>query len=397
MAWRVTNVIEQRKEFINEFLRNEFSLADLCRRFEISRKCGYKWIQRFQEEGYDGLKNRSRAPSHQPGETSDEFVKKILEVKNRYRKWGPKKIFAFFKNNGDCEGLPSTTTIGNILDKNGLVIPRKLRKRMPTKTDPLSHSTKPNDVWCIDFKGWFKTKEGVKCDPLTLTDAYSRFLLYCGKLPLNTVNHVWDILSKVFRENGLPLFLRHDNGPPFATCGPGRLSRLSVKLIKAGVIPEWIDPGKPQQNGRHERMHLTLKQEGVFPGELSLEEQQIKFNEFKQYYNFQRPHESLNQKPPGIVYVPSERVWRGEFKVPEYTGECLVKKVRGRGQIAWKGSDIYIGKALIDEYIGIKENEKGELEAYFGPVFLGYIEHDENFIIPKINKRKSMKYKMRCY
>ena len=397
MAWRVSNVIDQRKEFINEFLRNEFSLADLCRRFEISRKCGYKWIQRFQEEGYDGLKDRSRAPHHIPGETSEDMVRKILEVKNFYRKWGPKKIYAFFQNNGDYEDLPSTTTIGKILDKNGLVIPRKTRRRLPSKTDPLSHCTKPNDVWCVDFKGWFKTKEGIKCDPLTVTDAYSRFLLYCRKLPLNTVEYVWDALKKSFCENGLPLYLRHDNGPPFATCGAGRLSRLSVKLIKAGVIPEWIDPGKPQQNGRHERMHLTLKQECVLPGKLTLKEQQMRFKEFQQYFNFERPHEALNQKPPGSVYVPSDRIWRGKFRAPEYTENCIVIRVRDRGQIAWKSSDIYIGKALKGENIAVKESKTGELMVYFGPVLLGYIENDENFTFPKINNRKKGKYKIRFY
>lgn len=214
----------------------------------------------------------------------------------------------------------------------------------------------------------------------------------CGK-----EHEVWKVLEEQFYKNGLPKYLRHDNGPPFATAGVGRLSKLSIKLIKAGVIPEWIEPGKPYQNGRHERMHKTLKAEGVVPLRLTLDEQQMKFRDFIHYYNFERPHEALGQRPPGSIYVPSDRTWNGNLRSPEYDKDCLVKRVSERGQIPWKGKDIYIGKTLKGEYVGIKEGEQWEWKVYFGAVFLGIIDHENNFITPLKRQRISRSYQIRCY
>lgn len=258
--------------------------------------------------------------------------------------------------------------------------------RFPAKTDPLSHCHEANDVWCIDFKGWWKTLDGLKCDPLTLTDAHSRFILRCIKLQRNNAEMVWEALKEAFLEYGLPLYLRHDNGPPFATPGAGRLSRFSVCVIKTGVITEWIDPASPYQNGRHERMHSTLHQEGRFP-ELTLEEQQLKFADFVKYYNNERFHEGIGLQIPGRVYVPSSRVWDGKLRSPEYCEDCTVKRVRERGQISWNGKDIYIGKALSNENIAVKEAEEGWF-AYFGPILLGVINYEGKFIIPRIEKRR---------
>lgn len=394
MAWRVTNMEKQREEFINTFLSNEQSVTDLCSEFSISRKTGYKWISRFKLEGLDGLKNLSKAPHNQINKTPEEVVNSILAVKKEFDKWGAKKILGHLENNLPMREWPSRTTIDKILDAHGLTIPRKYRKRFPAKTAPLSHCNQPNDVWCIDFKGWAKTSDNVKCDPLTLTDAHSRYLLYCKKLPVNTVESVWEVLVDLFNQNGLPLYLRHDNGPPFATSGAGRLSRLSVNLIKAGVIPEWIQPGKPYQNGRHERMHSTLKKEGVLPS-LTLQEQQMKFQEFKQYYNFTRPHESLGQKTPASLYLPSNRVWTGKLKSPDYSSEYKTKRVSEGGQIACNGREIFIGKTLRNEYVGLNEDEDGDLSVYYGPVFLGVI--NENQLIQPVVKRKTSNYKSRIF
>lgn len=279
MPWRVSDVEDQRKLFIKCHLDGEVSIAHLCKEFMISRKTAYKWIERFQKHSYAGLKDQPRARQNQI-QTDQELVQLILNIKNKRMTWGPKKILGFLSNQEPEKEWPSATTIGNILLKNGFQKTRELKKRLPARRNVFSECHKPNDIWSIDFKGWFKTKEGIKCDPLTLTDAYSRFLLHCSKLPLGTTEYVWDVLEKSFYQYGLPTYLRHDNGPPFAACGAGRLSRLSVSIIKAGVIPEWIDPGKPYQNGRHERMHRTLKAEGIIPLKLTLKEQQIKFSEF---------------------------------------------------------------------------------------------------------------------
>lgn len=397
MAWRVTKVEEQRKLFIDAYMSREVSVADLCRDFGISRKTAYKWIDRFRAGGEEGLKDRSRAPHKQAGKTGLHLEDRILEVKDKYKAWGPKKILAYLKKEEPEESWPSSTTIGNILDKHGLVIPRKYRKRYPPKTDPLAHAKAPNDLWCIDFKGWFKTKDHVKCDPLTVTDASSRFILYCTKLHSNKGVDVWETLEKLFYEYGLPTCLRHDNGPPFATNGAGRLSMLSVLLIKAGILPEWIDPGKPYQNGRHERMHRTLKAEATFPLQLTLEEQQMKLKEFQRYFNFERPHEALGQVTPGSIYVPSNRVWDGKLRPPEYGSEFIVKRVRQRGLMSWNGTDIYIGKTLKNEFVGLKENEEGEHSVYYGPVFLGVVDHTGAFTTPSREVRPNRNHKVRCY
>jgi putative transposase len=388
MAWGEVKVVEQRKLFVKAYLEDSNKMAELCRQFGISRKIGYKWVKRYEEEGSDGLQDRSRAPLQQAGATNPKLTKEILKVRHKYPRWGPKKVRAWLQTEYPLQKWPSTTTIGNLFDKNGLTVPRKLRRRVPVRTEPLVHCQELNDVWCIDFKGWFLTKDGHKCEPFTLTDAYSRYLLRCLKLNINDTNHVWAVLDTVFREYGLPLYIRSDNGPPFATSGAGRLSPLAVRLIKAGVIPEWIEPGEPQQNGRHERMHLTLKQEGIFPSTLTLEEQQMKFKEFQHYYNFIRPHEALEQKPPGSLYQSSSRTWSGRLRSPEYPDDYKVGRVKSCGKMSWRGGEIYISRSLACEPIGLKESEEGLLKAYFGPIFLGVINLEGELEIVRRSPRK---------
>jgi transposase InsO family protein len=397
MAWRIGKVDEKRKEFIEQVNSGGRTITDLCKEYEISRKTAYKWIDRYETDGEEGLKDRSRSPHSQPGKTDDKLTQKILAIKNKYPSWGPKKILAVLEANHPEDKWPSDTTIGNILEKHGLVIPRKYRKRFPSKSDPLSHCQAANDIWSVDFKGWFLTKDGIKCDPLTITDAHTRFILTCIKLESAKEANVWKVLEEQFYKNGLPKHIRHDNGPPFATSGAGRLSTLSIKIIKTGVIPEWIEPGKPYQNGRHERMHKTLKAEGTFPRQLTIDEQQMKFRDFINYYNYERPHEALGQRPPGSVYVASDRHWDGKLHSPEYDEGCLIKRVSERGQIFWKGRDLFIGKTLRGEYIAIKENDQGEWNVYFGPVFLGLLNHENNFITPMKCSRINRNYKVRCY
>lgn len=384
MAWKEAKMTDQRKQFINQYLEKKLSISELCRQFEISRKCGYKWIARFKKEGLDGLLDRSRAPTLQANITTVEVEDEILAIKFLYPKLGPKKVKAILDREKPNMHWPSKTTIGKIFERNGLVIPRKYRKRLPERNSSLVDCHQCNDTWCIDFKGNFLTKDNLRCDPFTLMDAHSRYLLACVQLNQNDFKHVWGIFDLYFREYGLPLRVRSDNGPPFATNSPGRLSRLSINLIKAGVMPEWIDPGEPQQNGRHERMHLTLKQESIFPDQLTLSEQKKQFDEFKDYYNYIRPHEALNQKTPGDVYVSSSRLWSGRLKSPEYSDEYRIGKVKSCGKMSWQGSEIYIGRVLEGEPIGLKKNEKDVLTAYYGPIFLGEIENKEL----KIQRRK---------
>jgi putative transposase len=381
MAWKERSVFEQRKLFINDYLSENFSKSDLCRIYDISRPTANLWIHRYETSGEEGLQDRKSTPHSQPRATPAHIVDEILNVKRTWSKWGAKKIKPYLNRHKPELILPSETTIDNILKRNGLVMPRKLRKRLAERTQPLAHAREINDVWSVDFKGWFITKDNCKCEPFTLTDNASRYLLKCLRLHSNNTEQVWDVLDIAFREYGLPLYLRSDNGPPFASQGVGRLSRLAVKLIKAGVMPDFIDPGKPEQNGRHERMHGTLKSEAVFP-KLNIEEQKMKLAEFQYYYNFIRPHEGINQETPGSVYRSSERVWRGIFKAPEYKDGYQKIRVRQSGQINLGKKDIFIGKTLIDEYVGIEEIETG-YKVYYGPIHLGDITRDGEMAISR--------------
>lgn len=391
MAWRMSSVEDQRKAFIAICLEGKHTMADICRMYNISRQTGYKWLNRKIDGDEDCLKDRSRTPLSQPNKTEQELVDDILAVRHCFPKWGPRKVFAWLKRTRPEVAWPSTTTIGLLFNKNGLTVSRNIRRRVPGKTAPLAHCQQPNDVWCVDFKGWFLTLDGSKCEPFTLTDGASRFLLRCLRLNRNDTNHVWGAMDSAFREFGLPYYMRSDNGPPFASCGVGRFSELSIRLIKAGVTPEWIDPGKPQQNGRHERMHQTLKSETAMPPEETLEMQAEKHQNFQEYYNFIRPHEALGQETPGSVYVASEREWDGVLRSPEYGREYTVRGVRQNGSIRWKGEEIYIGKTLSGEPIGLKEIEDGRHEVRYGPIILGAIDMNHGFMIPPGNKRKRRK------
>lgn len=391
MAWGEVKVENRRKEFINAFLEGFYNFSDLCRKFEISRKNGYKWIGRFQEEGFEGLKDRSRAPLYQASATDPELIELILALRLEHTTWGPKKVLAELEKLYPDIQWPSRTTIGNIFDRNGLTVPRVYRRRVPPRTTPLAHCQQSNDLWCIDFKGTFLTRDGKKCDPLTLTDAHSRYLIRCVQLDFNRGEHVWGVLDSAFREYGLPLFLRHDNGPPFASCAPGRLSKLSIKLIKAGVMPEWIEPGKPQQNGRHERMHLTLKNETTIPPAENLDVQRQRFKKFQSYFNFTRPHEALDQKTPGEIYRSSERKWDGHLRPPEYADSQEKRKIMKCGCIGWHGKNLFISEALYGEYVGITQQAEGCFEVSYGPISLGTIDTNNCFKVPENTKRRVSK------
>lgn len=388
MAWGVIEVEERRKQFILESKQGIVTISDLCQAYSISRTTAYKWLSRFNQEGEPGLLDKSRARKTQPHRTEKEIIDLILELKFKHSSWGAKKLKAILEARLPNFSWPSLSTFNEILNQNGLVVPRKLRKRLPIRTTPLAHCIQANDVWCADFKGWFLTANGEKCDPFTLTDGSSRFLLRCLQLHSNDAEHVWAVLDHAFREYGLPLYLRTDNGPPFATTGAGRLSKLSVKLIKAGVLPDWIAPGKPHQNGRHERMHGTLQAETATPPQPNLEQQKMKLAEFQEYYNFSRPHEAIGQKTPGSVYCRSDRTWRGKLTYPEYDADTKVGWIRSCGKLSFGSKEIYIARALACEPVGLKEIGDRIFEVYYGPILLGTIDELKRFHIPREKSRR---------
>jgi putative transposase len=396
MAWKETLVFEQRKSFIEDYFSDLYSITDLCKKYEISRPTAYTWIERFKTGDEAALHDRRSTPLNQPFTTPGYIVDEILSLKYQWREWGPKKIEGHLKNHRPDLILPSLTTIGNILNRNGLVERREFRIRFANRTQPLAHAKDINDVWSVDFKGWTLTSDKQKCEPFTLTDNASRYLLKCMMLDFNNTESVWAILDMAFREYGLPLYLRSDNGAPFASRGPGRLSKISVKLIKAGVLPDFIDPGKPEQNGRHERMHGTLKSEGIFP-ELSLVEQKRKLKDFQHYYNNIRPHEGINQVTPASIYNISERVWTGKFRSPDYPENYEKRKVRPSGQIKLSGQDVFIGTVLAGEYIGLEEIQNG-YKIYYGPFYLGNINKKNEFEIPRrAGRDRNKKVKLEFY
>jgi putative transposase len=378
MPWR--NMKEERLKFVLAAIdiHRKSTVDYLCQEYNISLKTGYKWILRYHEEGEDGLNDRPRNPINQPTRITDDVKQCVIWIRQQYPTWGPKKIRAELLTTFKNISPPSTGSIGNILKENDLSKPRNFRRHV-AKTAPLKECKECNDTWMYDFKGWFLTGDGLKCEPLTITDGFSRYLIECKHMPKKRAVDVWEVLERAFFEFGLPHKIRSDNGPPFASLSVGRLSSLSIKLIKAGVIPEWIEPGCPQQNGRHERFHLTLKNETALPPALTLPLQEEKFNQFKKYYNNKRPHEALNQITPASVYTESKRKWDGKFRSPEYGNEYESRKIGKSGSFTWKGREFFISEMLQGEYVGIKEAQVGLMEVYYGTILLGEIDLNKGF------------------
>ncbi len=378
---------QQRLQLIKAYTAGEATMTDLCIKYGISRKTGYKWYHRYQEEGDDGLKDQSKAPINPNFLYTDELMEKAIDYKLKHRNWGPKKILVNLQKCYPDVDWPCPTRMYEIFKENNLVTKRRLRSRVPA-TSPLGGLIDCNDTWAVDFKGWFITGDGRKCEPLTITDSVSRYLIRCTHLNPHTIEYVWPVFDEAFREYGLPNRMRSDNGPPFGSVGVGRLTKLSVKLIKAGVTPEWIRPGHPEENGRHERFHLTLKQEVASPPKKTLVLQIQAMQKFHDEYNFLRPHEALNMETPGSCYHNSPRVWNGIFRSPEYdTREMLVRKVQANGIITIMGENLFIGEALIGEHIGLKPTHNDEFDVYYSNISLGKLTRN-GMEKPKIEVRK---------
>jgi putative transposase len=375
MPWKETCVMDERMAFIVDWQRAEMTFAALCRLYGVSRKAGYKWIDRFEAEGIEGLKDRSRAPHAHPNAVGETEEAAILAVRAKHPSWGPKKIRAWLASRHPSTRWPVESVIATILDRHGLVKRRRRRHHVPVSTTPLSRCVLANDVWAIDFKGWFRTGDGQRCDPLSLSDLASRYVLRLQALAKTDGEHVWPILEAAFREFGRPHVMRSDNGPPFASVAAGALSSLAVKLIKAGVLPERIAPGKPQQNGRHERLHLTLKQETASPPAASLRQQQRRFDAFRQLFNEERPHEALGQTPPAQHYhPPTTRSYHGRLREPEYPSDHEVRRIRHNGDIRWRNEVIFVSQVLVGEPVGVCEIDDGSWRVCYGPIALGIID-----------------------
>ena len=371
MPWSETKPMDQKTQFIADYLRQTLDMTELCGLYGISRKTGYKWIERYVEHGPQGLEDRSRRPGNSPGQTPSEIVEALLQVRRRHPSWGAKKLLPFAHKRHPEWSLPSRSTVCDILSREGL-IPKKRRRRVighPGK--PQTQMLAPNDIWCADFKGQFKTGDGLYCYPLTVTDGYSRYLLGCQGLLSTSVAEAKPVFTRLFKEYGLPKRIRSDNGVPFATTTLARLSMLSAWWVRLGILPDLIEPGKPQQNGRHERMHRTLKAETTRPPAGNRQAQQRKFNRFIQEFNEVRPHEALDMATPSDLYVPSRREMPDRLPGLEYPDRFEVRYVSYNGGIRWNKGWVNVSMTCAGEYVGLEEIDDGVWNVYFGPLKLG--------------------------
>jgi len=372
MPWKEVNPMQQRVFFITDYLRQTMSLSGLCAQYGVSRKTGYKWIERYRSTGLTGLTEPSCRPLRSPGKTPYRIEQSIIELRQQFMDPpGAKKIHTLLARHYPSELIPSKSTIYNILNRAGLVEKRRRKRRESPYPQPFAVVSQVNELWSVDYKGQFKLRNGQWCYPLTVMDHQSRYLCGCEALEGTRLKDTKAAFIKLFREYGLPRRIRSDNGTPFASTSCGGLSRLSIWWLRLGILPERIEPGKPQQNGQHERMHRTLKRAATRPPSRSMKAQQRRLDRFSHEYNHQRPHESLDQQTPASQYSASTRPYPGRLPQMEYPNYYETRQVRYNGLINLRNKQIYISNLLHHETIGLEEVDDGIWSVYFGPIKIG--------------------------
>jgi transposase InsO family protein len=353
MPWTVSGVVEKRRDFLADFVSGDWSMSELCRMYGISRPTGYAVLQRYAASGMEGLEERSHAPARHPNQTPAEIEQLVLQLRREHPLWGPRPLKKVLENRNPQLAIPAASTIGAIVEREGLTRHRPRRRRVEPYQQPFAAVEQPNDEWACDFKGWMRTTDGERIDPLTITDSMSRYLLRCQAVAKTDTGRVQAIFEAAFREYGMPRAVRSDNGPPFASCALAGLSRLSVWWIKLGILPQRIQAGHPEQNGRHERMHRTLKEATASPPQANRRAQQRAFDQFRQEYNEVRPHQALAMETPQSVYRSSPRPFPGRVPEPEYDTAMKVRRVFKHGQFFFNHHDVFLSKVLEGERIGL--------------------------------------------
>lgn len=373
MPWSPRSVVDHRLQFVADYLRGEVPVTELCERHAISRKTGYKWIARYREEGAEGLADRSRRPHCSPSATPTGVVDALLELRNRHPTWGAKKLLAVLQRRDPELVLPARSTVCALLDRHGMVQHRRRRSAVGHPGPPQLIMDRPNAVWCADFKGHFRMGDNRYCYPLTVTDGYSRYVLACEALTSTRHDEARPIFARLFKSYGIPDAILTDNGAPFASHGIGRLSKLSVWWIRLGITPTLIEPGKPQQNGRHERMHRTLKAETARPPAANRRSQQWRFDEFCHTFNHERPHEALRMTTPAEHYGPSSR-WAprpGRLRYPD----CFeTRQVSADGSFRWWGGPVGLSRPCAGLDIGMERLGDGLWALHLGDFPLGLFD-----------------------
>lgn len=385
MPWRTSNVETERTRFVIEAELSDLSHAELCRRFGISRPTGYKWIRRYRAEGLAGLEDRSHAPHSCPHATPEYVVQRILEIRDQ-RDWGARKIRRKLEDDPRIEHVPSVDTVHQVLRRNGRIEPGKPRRRRAHPGPPLPIEPEPNATWTADFKGEFRMGEGRLCYPLTIQDGHTRLLFEIRGMHSPGQAGTIRSFTRIFREFGLPKRIRTDNGPPFASTAIAGLSKLSVWWISIGILPELIEPGKPHQNGRHERMHRTLKKRTASPPGANIRVQQRRFNKFKRVYNTERPHEALDLETPASIYEPSDRPFVERTRSLTYPPHFERRLVSGDSTLRWKSRKVFVSSLLKYRAVGLEQIEDRVWSVYFGPVHLGWLD-EADFRIMDVKKR----------
>jgi putative transposase len=388
MPWKEIRPMDERTRLIGDWLSDEYTIKELTESYGVSRKTIHKWTKRYEAEGPGALEERSRAPHTHPNATSAQIMNQIVSAKVKHPCWGPKKIVAWLKRHDSQYSWPAPSTAGDILKKAGLVKKRRLKHHTPPYSEPFKECEGPNAVWSMDYKGQFKMLDGKYCYPFTLTDNYSRYILACKGLLHPTYLTTRPLLERAFKEYGLPAAIRSDNGSPFASVGVGGLSQLGVWLIKLWIRPERIAAGHPEQNGRHERMHKSLKEATASPPRANLEQQQQAFDYHQREFNTERPHEALGQEVPASYYVPSLRLYPQKLPSVEYGLSYTVRQVRSNGEIKWKGGLLYVSQALIGEPVGLKQINESEWEMWFSFQPLGILDERVGKIRPVPQKKR---------
>jgi transposase InsO family protein len=353
MPWKETCAMEERKRFVNDWLTGDFTKTQLCAAYGISRPTGDKWIDRAMTEGMQALAEHSRAPHRSPNATPAQWVQMIIETKLAHQHFGPKKVLDCLRRRYPRRRWPADSTVGEILKRAGLVRPRRARRRVYPDSEAFAACSGCNDLWSADFKGDFALGDRTRCYPLTLSDNYSRYLLQCQALPRTHAAPVRQWMEWAFREYGLPHCIRTDNGAPFASLAVGGISALSKWWIQLGIRPQRIRPGRPGQNGRHERMHRSLKQ--ACPPQASLAAQQRRFDAFVHEFNWERSHEALDRATPGSHYRASSRAYPAKLPAVEYGDEVTVRYVHPNGEIRWQQRTLYLSQVLAKDHVALKQ------------------------------------------
>lgn len=380
MPWLETDVIKERTRFVVELESGLFTMTELCERFGISRQTGHALWRRYRDEGLPGLQDRPRGPKRCPHKTPVEVEQALVALKERYPNWGPVTLLALLKRHHPQLLLPAASTAGEILKRHGLVKARARRVKPRHPGRPYVQMAAPNDVWSADFKGEFLTRDHRYCYPLTIADGYSRYLLACQARSSTAHAGAYATFRDTFRRYGLPLQILTDNGAPFASQAICGLSRLSVWWIKLGIHPVRIEPGHPEQNGRHERMHRTLKAEATRPPAGNLPAQQRVLGRFRARFNQERPHRALHGEVPASGHCLSERSYPERLPQIVYPGHYRVHKVCMNGCLAWRDRFIFVSSVLAGEPIGLEPIDDGIWSVHFGPVLLARFDEREGHL-----------------